>query len=675
LIAAPIGAVLGYLGARALAGPVTADERLLALAIAAGAGVVVVAGALLAALGASRRGRSGPILEMLRDTPPRRRGWRSDAADVVVLLLAIFAIVQSHSASAPSGLVIVAPSLTALALALVIARAIAPVSAQLVPRTIRSGRVSGLLTATYLARRPGLDRVFTLLMIVTALSVSSVISWRVATDAQQARAAQEVGASTVVQLRQTTPGELLALTQSIDPSGQYLMAAAEFASSGGDRVLAVDSPRFGAVAPGPLPGDDMTSAEIGRMLRPKTPTSQSVSGDAMTLAIDGLTYTGKDTYALAMIQAPSGVLTRLAFGPVTIGSHEYTQTLTGCDPSCDVISYTVASANHHATQVAETAGPAEPGTSFVLEKCNGQPFPAAANWRTTMAIDSIGPVLSDSPDGGLGASLPKEIYGGPAVDPHIYPLNTPVPVPVVVAGKLQPPSFGGTVTFSAFGASAAPISIQGAVNAIPRLGHDGLIVDLGYAELLGAGSPSASKLEVWMAPETPASMIKAVKTAGPPVVTVESESSSIASYRDDSLESARQYALLGGVLGLALGVIALLLIGAGERGSRAREFASLRVQGVTEGAMRRAIVAGYGLLCVGAVVLGILAAMIGRLISGGQTAVFADGWNVLHPPGTWTATGWLIATAITAAPIIITAALVARSLWRDVTRRLKAAKQ
>ena len=245
----------------------------------------------------------------------------------------------------------------------------------------------------------------------------------------------------------------------------------------------------------------------------------------------------------------------------------------------------------------------------------------------------------------------------------------------MVAGKLQPSSFGGSVTFSAFGASAAPISIRAAVEAIPRLGRNGLIVDLGYAELLGAGSPGASKLEVWMAPDTPASMIKAVKTAGPPVTAEESKSSSIAFYRDDSLESARQYALLGGVLGLALGVIALLLIGAGERRSRARELASLRVQGVTERAMRRAIVAGYGLLCAGAVVLGIIAAMIGRLISGGQTAIFADGWNVLHPPGTWTASGWLIATAITAAPIIITAALVARSLRRDVTRRLKAAKQ
>jgi hypothetical protein len=80
-------------------------------------------------------------------------------------------------------------------------------------------------------------------------------------------------------------------------------------------------------------------------------------------------------------------------------------------------------------------------------------------------------------------------------------------------------------------------------------------------------------------------------------------------------------------------------------------------------------------LCLGAVLFGIIAAMIGRFVAGDHTAVFSDGWNVLHTPSAWTLTGWLIATAVTAVPIVIVAALVASALRRDVTRRLKAAKQ
>jgi hypothetical protein len=210
---------------------------------------------------------------------------------------------------------------------------------------------------------------------------------------------------------------------------------------------------------------------------------------------------------------------------------------------------------------------------------------------------------------------------------------------------------------------------------IPRLGAFGSMVDLEYATTANGFTDAFATAEVWLAPNTPASVVARLKSAGLTVATDETTSAAVASYRSDSSEAARRYALLGAGLGLALAVIALMLVGAGERRARATEFAALRVQGLPERTMWRAVVASYLLLTAGAIAIGLVATVIGRALTSGQLGVFTDNWNVIAAPSSWSLVGWLIVLAAAIVPLMAAAALISRALRRDVTRRLKVAKQ
>ena len=91
--------------------------------------------------------------------------------------------------------------------------------------------------------------------------------------------------------------------------------------------------------------------------------------------------------------------------------------------------------------------------------------------------------------------------------------------------------------------------------------------------------------------------------------------------------------------------------------------------------MWRAVVASYLLLTAGAIVIGLVATVIGRALTSGQLGVFTDNWNVIAAPSSWSLIGWLIVLAAAIVPLMAAAALVSRALRRDVTRRLKVAKQ
>jgi hypothetical protein len=92
-----------------------------------------------------------------------------------------------------------------------------------------------------------------------------------------------------------------------------------------------------------------------------------------------------------------------------------------------------------------------------------------------------------------------------------------------------------------------------------------------------------------------------------------------------------------------------VLVGVVDRPARAAELAALRVQGVPEIAVRRAVRAGYALAVMVTVGLGVLAAVVVRRLAGAGLPLFDDKWAVIAPPGpSWLAIG-LLALALAAA--------------------------
>lgn len=676
--AVPIGTVVGYFAARWLAGDIRSEsEQRLAIAFAAGGVVLVVLGTLIASAIAERRGRKTPILDMFRQTPPRRRGWRSDVVDVVVLALAIIGIVQGRSGSDPSsgGLVMLTPALVALAVGLIVGRALSPISTRIAGRMVRAGRPTGMLTVTYLARRPGLDRIFALLVIAVALAGNAVVVWHVADSAQDARAEQEVGAHRVMAIRGVSPAQVMAVTHAVDPAGRYAMAAAELTSgnSPDQSVLAVDSPRLAAVLPSDGPA-------LTRLLRPVAPSGITVTGDLLRLTVDGVRLGAKKTYVFADLAGSDGVRHYVPFGPLSLGSREYSSPLTGCVGGCRLIGFEPGGK----ALMDGTAGPVPAGgVALVLENLNGAYASDFANryrWRTSFGIDTIGPALAIDPNG-LAVDLPAtDSYAdGSSVNAHVFLSDVPVPAPIVIAGKLPDPGFGGIVTIKPFGEALVPVDVAGTRDVLPRLGRAGSYIDLDYALRLNTASEVLSSPEIWLNSDTPASVIAALRSSGLIISRDTTTAAALAIYRDQGPEAGRRFALLIAALGVILAGIALLLVAAVERKPRAAEMTALRRQGVSRRTVAVAVVSGYLWLAGTALAVGFGAVVLDLIVTAGRTRepgsptdgsmIFADGWQVLSPPSAFGAVGWLIATVVVGVPILGVAFVAGRQLERGITTR------
>jgi hypothetical protein len=476
-VAAPIGAAVGLLVASYLGGPVHAPGRQrLALLAAAGAALLVLLGSLLAAVVAERRRRGTPITDLLRMTPPRRRGWRSDAVDVAVLAVAVAAIVQAEIATAAvqPGLVTVLPAFTAVIVALIGARLVAPVAGRFARQQLRAGRISGLLTVTYLARRPGLDRMFALLAIGAALTGAAVVTANVAAEARAQRSAVELGADRVVAVHGASPGALLAATRAADPEGRYLMAATTFRSNLGDTdVIALDSSRLARVlSPGADPGGP-DGARLATLLHPENLTQVTLTGTRLTLTATMVSGASLPLYVVATLVAPDSSARYAVFGPMRAHATTYDTTAAACAGGCRFVGFELST---HAGHVPDVSGAPIVGSSVRIAglaadgTAAGLSLDDLLHWRATDAPNAIGPVTTAGKDG-LTLSFPvHETYAASALDAHVRFIDAPVPVPVVAAGRLASPGIAGVPRLRPFATVYMPVRVVATESIVPALG-------------------------------------------------------------------------------------------------------------------------------------------------------------------------------------------------------------
>src|SRR6185312_2098327 len=100
-----------------------------------------------------------------------------------------------------AGLAVLAPGLVALAVGLLVARAVTAVAARAAGEALRNGWPAGALTAIHLARRPGVDRLCALLVVTIAMLGTAVLAWDAGNRAGRLRAEQELRADRVLTVR------------------------------------------------------------------------------------------------------------------------------------------------------------------------------------------------------------------------------------------------------------------------------------------------------------------------------------------------------------------------------------------------------------------------------------------------------------------------------------------
>ena len=641
---AAVGWVLGYLAAGVLARDLlglarTADtDPAMTLRWSLAAAGAACLGALIAATVAEWGALRSSVVGLLRRVPARRRGWRAEVIDLVIVLLAVAGVYQGHADLSDSGgasaLALLAPGLVGLAIALLLARTLPWVARSVGASALRSGRPGPALAALHVARRPGTQRVFAVMAVGLSVLTTASLYWHTATVAWNERAVLAVGADRVLAVRAQSSAALLGAVRAADPSGAYAMAVAR---TGGakveDRLLAVDSTRFAAVAELSEQYGLGDPGRITDLLRPAAHPSIAVSDGVITVDATGPVDLGplRPVELRFHLAAADGAIRQANFGALQPDRRTYQATVSGCETACRLVSMELVAARRIAEgqpATVELYGITQAGAEVVSPAVLAD----VTRWRPQGGAIGIGNLIS-AKDGRLAISLHTGVVPvGQRVDARVFVADAATPLPVLLAGERPTARRAGDERVTAMGTEQVAFRVVGTANLLPRLGANGLLADLEYAQRQVARAGEAAALEVWLAPGAPEQIVTALRERGVQIVREETVASTADRLAEQGPGVALRFQIFAAAVILLLAAGTLVVTAAVERRPRTEELKSLRSQGLDPRSMRVAAYAGSAALVVAGLVAGVLAALVAQATVTASLPIFADGWALLPAP-------------------------------------------
>ena len=511
IVAAPLGALLGWLVAFAMA------RTELVARVTVGFDSLAFAAALVAsvaALGATAVGSRRALQHTAGRAATRSR---LDAAlrltgEAFVIALAFAALVQLSASGVGTNarsqpLAALAPGLIALAVGLVAARLV-PLLCHMWGNMKRYSPQVGLsLALRRVARRSSIVRQSVVIAIAVSLACFAVAGFWIDRSNQALQAAFLVGANRVLTVSVPGKVDFVQAVRDADASGHEAMAV-EVESNEQGTLLAVDAARFAGVAAWESQPGGGSAATIARYLNPHVAPAVIIQGDSVEVTADLLApLEQKPSLVFGIYNEQYGAASSFTVGPLSFGHHEYFDSLQGdCLSACRLTSITAASpgppTQRTATRqsaripieiqkIAEDDGPGYTPVSAGLSH--------AASWRVTEEAPGTSSMISSSPSG-LLVSFDYVIGQAP---PAVAPADVPVSLPAVVTdtvASLQTSGPTGSTRYSVLDLDGSVLPINGAVHveAIPSVGTNAVMVDL-TAALRDESLPDIdSTRQVWL---------------------------------------------------------------------------------------------------------------------------------------------------------------------------------
>jgi hypothetical protein len=621
-----IGLPLGALSARWLAGrwPLPA-ELWPALWWSIAAVAAALTGGLLVLTVVDYLAQRAPVAALLRRVPSARRDWRSGVADTILVLVAAGAAYQARTAGPGddlgNGLGIVAPVLVALAVGVLLARLLRAVADRAGAAAVKAGRLRAGLTAVQISRQPGADRVFALIVVAVAMAALTLGGWVAGREQRTVRAEVEVGAARVLTVQAESRTQLLQAVRQADPGGRQAMAAVLDSTA---KLLAVDTSRLAAVA--------FWRPEFGSVTALSTPAPQRlplITGTALSLHVDSA-RAGVTRMVVTVQHEGTGRTTQVPFAGIRRGPQTVTAAVAGCTeaPGCRLVSIQLM------VPFVTGADGAQPVLGGVLIRGLDQQGPAAtivAGADVTRWRGDFGVLALQTTAGERGLTIGPQPGPGD-IGQRLYTLDSPLPLPLVVAGP-QPADWklqdGAVDTFAE---NDTPVRVVAAPPAVPRLGGAGTMADLDAVRRLVSDSRRPAVYQVWLSPDAPASMRDALTRAGLTVTgeqTATGRAAELSRQRDVVTTPFRLY---GALIVLLLAAAMLAVAAMVERGPLVEQLQALRVQGLPRRTAVALRFAGTTWLAGTGLVAGLLAAAVAAAAARVTAPPFVDGWQVIAPP-------------------------------------------
>lgn len=655
VVAILVGALLGCLAGQLLVNAfssvrfpgVGADPGLGSLRwapVAAGA-------AVLTALLAERRQIATPVAELLRRAPSVPSSARAVAAEVVVVVLAVVAVLQLTTelrgvGTAAAALVLVAGSLVA-------ARLLVPLATVLGRRALRRGRVGVALAGFQLSRRPGAVRLFALLTAAVAVIGYAASAVDVAARGRAAEAVIGTGATRVVEVAPTGRQNLLRAVHAVDPDGTFAMAAMRLPHDpDAPAVIAVDSSRLAAVAawPSGWPSAGSVAAALrGEDGRPPV----DVDGAKVALDLTVAGFRPGKAVAMSLVLSPrdGGNDEVVELGVLRNGRDTYGQTVPACAKGCTLNSMRIAGGQGTldvAGQITvhKLSGGA-PGNGVPAEVLTDP-----ARWRGTE-----GGRISAAPD---GLHIEVTSLNGLPSGLFVLPATAPYPLPVATAGTGALPAIQG------LDGRQVQVAVDASLPAVPGAGAPAVLTDLDHADHVATDGAASSNGMVWLNDRAPAGIVARLAAQGL-TVTADVRTADVRARLDTQGPAiALWFYVIAAALATALAAGALVLAASVDRDRRAEDLSALRGQGLTRAAVRQATLWTYPALIVVAVLAGLGVAILCWWLTGWALPLAGLTPTAIPLPG------WPRATtiALTALGTLLVLAGVAVLAGRRTLRRI-----
>lgn len=662
--AVPIGLLGAWLVAGASApsifGPgIGVSLNLLSVATAIAAGTVGVAAA---GLGARRSLAGGLSAAVDSSASTSRSRWTilGDAAVVAVAVAAFFElVVTGDSGGGPSGgnpLAAFSPGLLAMALGVIVARALPWVLGTTHRRTAFSRRVAASLATRTVARRREYSTQLVLVALALALATFAVSGWVIAGRNRDELATMGVGAVKVltVSVRQGTT--FLHAVRASDPTGRHAMAVVVERASDGT-TLAVDAPRLATIAT--WPADlGLAAAQAAHRLRPShLGPPVRVAGTAISATVDVAgSVQPRPRLAVDLYDADTQFSSRVVLGQLRPGAHRYTgRIFADCPGGCRLLDLAITW-----SPPASAASTSAPGPAMAIDvKALSERAAGGGQWTPLHAgladpsrwRDLTGGAHLYKDDAGLGVRFSLNRFGTPIT---IGPADVPKALPVVVTPLSASTASGdGGPLVVGLDGSTLPGRTVGTVPFLPGVGAHAVLTDLAAAERFLFTRFSAATTEVWLSRTAPSSIVASLRAHGVRVVGTATAAAAIAALAHSGLTLAYLLYLVAAIAAglLVVAATAFTLSSAARR--RQGELAALRAVGVDSRALCRAVRAEQGIVLGAGIVTGIVAGSAAAAVALRSVPEF-----VLRGPGPPLQLGLpAIALVVTVGAVVVTLAV------------------
>jgi hypothetical protein len=520
-----------------------------------------------------------------------------------------------------------------------------PVTVAVGAAQLRRGRLAASLAALQLARRPAAHRLLALVTVAVALFGQAVSGLDTASRAAQARARLELGAERVLTVDAASPAAVMAVVHSVDPDGQYAMAAVR-QQVGLQTAVAVEADRLASVAYWPKDTGVPPLSEVAAELRPPTNPTITVTGRELVLDASG----PQTPVTVRLVRADGTAFE----APFTAGRAE----TPGCAPAgCRLawFSFPTSPDGMQLRQLRQT------GPDKVV--VDGATFASAGRWRGGFNTGTKELTVQHGPDW-LGASYVPADPKNVAREIRVLVADAPVPVPLLAAGPAEIAQTGEVREVPGLSAGLQSVDVVGVARGLPGVGAAGYLVDNDYASRLSSEPPdSSASYQVWLARGAPESIVDRLRDR----LTVRGEET-VPERTNQLLErgsgQAARLNLVAGLLGLVLAATAVAVLAALERNRRIAELRALRVQGLPARVAATSGLLNYAGLVAGGVLAGVLAAAASWAAVRKVVPAFVDGWTVTAVPSGPRPVVAVLALLLAAGALLGVAALAARPIGK-----------